>query len=241
MDRSTIMVVLITLVGSAVLSGCTAAAHPQGSAKDVQPPADQAASEWAADAELVTIVGLEGAWTGGASGHASTRSWHGENHGGTSYSFTASARSDQHVGDGACQMWVLRYISPSLDRALDVVVDGNGTVVAQDEGAIDDDDVPLGEYAVNSDAAVAAALGASPSLDAAVKNGSGLLLVLDRDGETEHPVWIVMAGSGGGGFAIIDAVTGEVVFAMDEDWQGGYSGYQTGGYPAAGGGHGAGA
>lgn len=259
MDRSIILIVLTTLVGSVVLSGCTAQALPQATAQEVRSPADEAAHAWAPDAKLVTIAGLEGRWAGGMQAHAS---WHGQE---------SQAKSDAHVGDGRCEFWVFRYASSSQDLAYEVVVDRDGKLIGAEEDERDEDDVPLGAYNVGSDAAASKAREASDGIrEAESRSNGGSVLVLDRDDDHENPVWVVMAGAQDseegwiGGMVVIDAVTGEVLAEMDfSDWggswgswgswgtygghgsgtygTGGSSGHDPGSYGPATTGHGAGA
>lgn len=207
---------ILALASLLVLAGCLGAAQG-ATARGSLSPADQAAGAWDPGAELARIVGVEGtfgfAWMGGFagawSGHAA---WWG---GGATH-WERSAE-DPRVGDGRCEVWVYRYVAPNRDEAFVVVVDRNGTVVRQGPDEREDDDVPVGEWRIDSDRALAIAKEANQGL----REGLGgqrfsVVEVLGREPARERGAWLVAGGGGGpggggGGFVLLDAVSGEVL------------------------------
>ena len=59
MDRALPLLLLAALTAP-MMAGCTAQAGAVASADEIRPGADEAARAWAADARLVTLVGVEG-------------------------------------------------------------------------------------------------------------------------------------------------------------------------------------
>ncbi len=233
MDRTAILLTLC-LASAAVLAGCTAQAMPSGTAMATQPPADEAASQWAADAQLVGILGVEGAWSGSSFGGYSD---HGQ---GDFYSYSGN----DHKIDGRCEIWAYLYLSESKNMVLTVAVDAEGNVVDKEEEAADDE-VPVGAYSVNSDEAIRIALDASEQLAASQDHENHhAMLALGRDDTDEPALWMVTGGGYDdgdyvGAMVLIDATDGSVLMAQDfggDAWGSygdAYSGY--GGYGGYGG------
>ncbi len=209
MDRKTILNVLIAIALALTLSGCTASAFPQSTAEEVKPSADQHAASWASDARLVAIAGIEGSWSG----------QYGD------YGFGFDGHEDRAVSDtktdGRSELWVFRYISLTKQMTYNVVVDANGKLLGSEEDEIEDDDVPLGSYSVESDEAVRIAMDHSQELaESQSRSNHGSVSVLGQDADS-GPIWAIVGGAPDsqkgyiGGVVILDARSGQVLFSYD--------------------------
>lgn len=209
--------IALTLVCALALafSGCLTASA--ATAKEHQGQAtDDAQTEWASDAELVGIFGMEGTnegWDEGPWGAGEDQS---EN-------YFAEAEDDDEVGDGRAEVWAYGYQADTKpDEFYIVFFDKDGDRQGDMTIPAEDDMLPIGDYDVNSDEAVEKAKEAEDGIQAALDSENHFMVVfLAKHEDHPNPVWSVMAGGGGqsgdgsfgggGGFAVVDAVTGEVL------------------------------
>lgn len=206
---SLVCVVALALSGCLTASAATAKEH-QGKATD------EAQSEWAADAQLVGIFGMEGTNQGWEEGPWSA----GEDQ---SKNYFASAEDDDDVGDGRSEVWAYGYQADSKpDEFFIVFFDKDGDRQGDMTVPAEDDMLPIGDYELNSDEAVDKAKEAEDGIETALETENHFMVVfLAKAEDHPNPVWSVMAGGGGqsddgsygggGGFAVVDAVTGEVL------------------------------
>jgi hypothetical protein len=206
---------------SLALAGCLASA---ATAQSVQPDADAYAQSWDADARLVAIIGLEGRSAELASMGLDWMSDEDEH--------WERAEADPEPGNGQAEVWVFSYHG-SEDRALHVVLDGKGEILDAFEEARLTDLLPVGDYQVDSDEAMSIAMSENEGLqDARERDSFGVMSMLARPMEDYDPTWVIMGGFGdfregaGGGFVVIDAMTGEVLFSHGgfRSWQSGWDG-----------------
>lgn len=209
------VVAAIVCVASLVFAGCLTASA--ATAKEHQGKAtDDAQSEWASDAEIVGIFGMEG--TNQRWGEGPWRAGEDE-----SANYFADAQDDDEVGDGRSEVWAYGYRSDSKpDEFFIVFYDKDGDRKGEITVPADDDLLPIGDYDVNSDEAVDKAKDAEDGIESALGSEHHfMVVVLVRSDDRPNPVWSVMAGGGGqsgedsfggaSGFAVVDAVTGEVL------------------------------
>lgn len=206
---SLVCVVALALSGCLTASAATAKEH-QGKATD------NAQSEWASDAQLVGIFGMEGTNQGWEEGPWNAGEDKSEN-------YFASAEDDEDVGDGRSEVWAYGYRADSKpDEFFIVFYDKDGERQGDMTVPAEDDMLPIGDYDVNSDEAVDKAKDAEGGIESALEAENHFMVVfLANSDDHPNPVWSVMAGgggqsgdgsySGGGGFAVVDAVTGEVL------------------------------
>lgn len=218
------------LLMSTLLAGCTAPGFGGGSAtaSSLEPQARSEARDWDSDAELVAIIGVEGALgedqmddMGGWGDEAAIRA------------LLQRAASDDNIGDGKCEFWAYLYQAAGQDQMVVVVVNrtGGDPWVIEFPKDEDNDQMPIGDYDVDSDEALKIAKEASEGLrDGLARDNAGVMAALGRDESHPNPAWVIMAGGGddqGGdmGFVIVDAKTGEVIaqFGWD-DMMGGMDG-----------------
>lgn len=233
-NRSIMLAAL--LLAAPVLAGCIGSA--QATAMEEQDTAEDLAQDWDDDVQLVSIVGLEGNFPGGAWAGMGDWDWDWDwdwDHArpGPSADAQASytvqqssagsgdywerAADDDDVGDGKCELWAYRFISPNKPgQAYVVVVDRDGELVHQGIEDKDGDDVPLGAWEIDSDEAADIALDANEGLRQGTSSEHyGIILVLGHDEDRGNAVWFIAGGGGdssggGGGMVILDGVTGEV-------------------------------
>ncbi len=206
---SLVCVVALALSGCLTASAATAKEH-QGKATD------EAQSEWAADAQLVGIFGMEGTNQGWEEGPWGAGEDQSEN-------YFASAEDDEDVGDGRSEVWAYGYQADSKpDEFYIVFFDKDGDRQGDMTVPAEDDMLPIGDYDLNSDEAVDKAKAAEDGIESALETENHFMVVfLAKADDHPNPVWSVMAGGGGqsddgsygggGGFAVVDAVTGEVL------------------------------
>jgi hypothetical protein len=202
------------------LAGCLGSAQA-ATAQQEESQARDEAQTWADDAELASVVGIEGAFVAGftAFGAGSADHWD-------------RANEDDDIGDGRCKVWKYTFVSESKpDEAYFVVVDHEGEIV--DSGTEDrDDQGPIGEWSFDSDEALDTAKDANEGLERGTSSENyGLVIVLDDDEDYENPTWFVAGGGGdssggGGGVVVVDAVTGDVLSSS--------GGYGSGDYGSGG-------
>ncbi len=208
-------ILAIVLVAGPMLGGCLGTA--QATAMEEQPTAEDRAQQWAADAELVAIIGVEGTFPA-YGGHADQEA-----------SYWSRAAEDDELGDGHCEIWAYRFVSEQRpDQVFTVVVDKDGEVIDTSTGD-GGDDRPIGSYEIDSDEAAEIAFEANQGLaEGTSKEHYGLVLNLAQDDDHANPVWTIAGGGGdgtggGGGVVVIDAATGEILSN-----HGGYSSGGTG-------------
>lgn len=210
----------LAAAASLLLAGCVGTA--QATAMSTRTPADDAAKRWDPNAELVAVVGMEGSW-GSSSGNP-FGAWTSS---GTSASDWSRSSQDGKVGDGRCETWMYRYVSPTKSGAYVVIVDRDGKVTKEGPDKRKSDDVALGAWQVDSDRALEAAKNANAGLKQGVESANfGFVSILHRDDDYTNAVWLIAGGGGdstggGGGMAIVDAVNGAVLSS-----RGGYSGME---------------
>ncbi len=138
---SLVCVVALALSGCLTASAATAKEH-QGKATD------EAQSDWAADAQLVGIFGMEGTNQGWEEGPWSAGEDQSEN-------YFASAEEDDDVGDGRSEVWAYGYQAESKpDEFFIVFFDKDGDRQGDMTVPAEDDMLPIGDYDLNSDEAV---------------------------------------------------------------------------------------
>lgn len=199
----------VLFLAAPLLAGCVGSASA-ASAREWQSPADEAAQEWDADAQLVNVIGVEGTFPVQLA--AMLFDFH-ESAGEADWN---DAQEDDEVGDGKARLWLYRYVAPEKDAAYLVVVAKNKVIhEAEDERRADD--TPVGEWVLDSDAALDVALGHNEALSAGVERERyGIGAILTRESADATPTWLV-AGLGadlngaGGGFVLIDATSGDII------------------------------
>lgn len=197
------------LVSASVLAGCVGTAA--ASAAELRTDADDAARAWSADAQLAQAVGIEGTFP-----MAMMLAAMGA--GGVDSGSESAAKEDEKVGDGLCQAWVYRYVSATKpDEAFVVIVGSDGDILQQSAEARGEDDEPLGQWTLDSDAAVEKALAVNEGLRTGLGSERyGFASILGQHEGAPGPAWLIVGGGGssaggGGGFVLIDAVNGVVL------------------------------
>lgn len=215
---------LAALLSATVLAGCIGSAA--ATAMETRSQADAAAERWSPDARLAQVVGVEGSLNLAAI--ASYMSGAGQYSGGD----YERAQSDETIGDGRAEVWGYRYVSPAKPLAYVVLVDREGNILKETEETRGSDfGTPVGEWSVDSDAALAIAKEANEALRSGVTaENFGFVSLLRQDDAAANPTWLIAGGGGsldgaGGGFVEIDAVTGKVLksdggFFTPQDWAG---------------------
>ncbi len=167
-----------------------------------------AAREWDQGAELTRVIGFEGVnWAELVEGFSY----------GAVDEATSRSANDDEVGDGHSEIWIYRFASTGKPEAYSVVIDGDGDVLSKEPEELDDGDIPVEEWTIDSDEAAEIATDRNPHLRrGAEAENAGIVLILQRDSATGNATWKVAGGGGdsrggGGGEVIVDAVTGEVV------------------------------
>lgn len=220
------------------LAGCIGTA--QASAMEMRDPAQDLAEDWDSQATLVGVLGLEGGgglmgflqedgwddWSWDWDGHTSHHAGDGAFHVQSSDDHWARAADDDSIGDGKCEVWAYRFISPSQPGKVYVVVlDRDGELLHDEVDDRESQDEPLGNWEIDSDEAAEIALDVNEGLRRGTNSEHyGIMLALGQDEEYASPTWFIAGGGGdasggGGGFVVIDAVTGEVRMS-----QGGFGG-----------------
>lgn len=200
-----------------LLAGCSGDL-PQATALDVLPVAEGRAVAWDSKAQLLTVVGMEGAFPAAGAPF----SQHGQGSTRSPPPYWERMSEDPRVGDGRCEFWILRYGSPPLGQVLRLVVGRDGNVLEQEYADFQADEQPVGEWRVDSDAAVRIAKNANPNLRTGVESENFfLVMVLHRESGDANARWTVGGGGGdpsggGGGQVEVDATTGEVLKTKDE-------------------------
>jgi hypothetical protein len=224
------MLLAAVAIASTALAGCFLGSAAAGTAKAEESTAtDHAKDEWASDAQLVAVIGFEGQSDGEAGFDFPADDE-------KAAQFFAKANQDDNVGDGKAEVWAYAYMAGSKsDQVYVVFVERDGTVLGADEYPAEDmDDLrPIGEYEVNSDEALRIAKEEDEGLRNGLESGNygvvmGLAYPASDDFETQNAVWFVAGGGGDmeggdGGFVVLDAVTGAVIFSssMFADGMGG--------------------
>lgn len=202
--RLPLLVAALSLAALPALAGCIGSAQA-ASAKENLGAADAAAKAWDPDAQLAQVVGVEGTFASlvGAIGMGSSQDF-------------SQASDDENVGDGLAEIWAYRYLAPTKAKSFVVVLDKAGTILRESEEQKRDDDLVLGAWSVDSDAALEKAV--AVNADLAKGLGSryfGTVAVLHQ--QEGGAVWLVAGGGGdiatggGGGQVVIDAVSGKVL------------------------------
>lgn len=214
------------------LSGCTGAAAAGTAAAGEDTANSTAENDFASDAALVAIVGVEGAgwddwdetpWDGG-----------GQTGQKVNECFQKAADAGE-VGDGVAELWAYAYVADSKPGMAHLVfVSKAGDVICSESieahDADFDDFLPITKWEVNSDEAVEAALAESESLRNGLSSENYALMQAlihpKSDGENqpfsfEDPIWFIAGGGGdssggSGGFAMVNAMSGEVMFTSDD-------------------------
>lgn len=198
------LILATLLLLAPALSGCTASAAPLASAKELEPDAEERALDWAADARLVAIVGIEGEYRG--------------DHRDDVHDDATHEAADDARMDGRLERWMYRYVSDQQNASYLVIMDENGTVVHEGEVAWDGGHA-IGDYAVDSDEAIDIARETNQGFAAGLEGDKrGVFLRLHQDEPDENPRWTLIGGSADGewsaGIVVVDAVTGEVHFEL---------------------------
>ncbi|HWH08025.1 MAG TPA: hypothetical protein VNX21_02425, partial [Candidatus Thermoplasmatota archaeon] len=198
--RSTLILATLALLGTA-LTGCIApgltqnSSDVEASALQVAPAADAAAQSWVPGAKLVAVFALEAA----------------EAH--------DPMPADATPGNGRAPLWSFAYVAPDgTPRAFLAFADGlvlteNETYGAEQYAS---DATPLQPIAVDSDAALATAA-LDPTFGPALRGENVTLAqgVADMEGVTG---WYFAAVSdAGSAIAVVDAVTGDLLWAHPFD------------------------
>ncbi len=214
-------VIVSLLLAAPVLAGCIGSASA-ATAKGELSTAEQEAQGWASDAELASIVGVEGPFVGDWDGPYDDWAAPSGEHRGAAY--WSATESDDQVGDGRCAVWLYVFIADSKPgEQFGVAVDEDGEVLATETDEREEDLVPVGEWRIDSDEAMERAMDRSDRLqEARESDDHSLVMALGREDPEENAAWVIVAfghneEGGAFAFAIVDAVTGQA-FAFDDSW-----------------------
>lgn len=204
------------LLLATALAGCTSA---QATASQLQAQADERASDWDDEPELLLIVGTEGniamqSMMGaygfeGADAPAVQEA--------AAQDFWDRVEDDPEPGDGKGELWLYVYRNAEGTNHLLVVVDRDRKIIYEDETDGTDLGYAVGTYNIDSDQAVTIAMEANEHLgDAMEADNFGFVIALMREAPQDNPFWIVAGGGGGpegggGGYVKLDAKSGDVL------------------------------
>lgn len=204
-----VVLLAAVLLATPVLAGCVGGAEA-ATAQQEQSTAEDHAQDWAADATLVGIVGVEGNVFNQQMGQGMMET-------ACEGDYWDRAQEDGDVGDGYSEFWVYIFDSEEKSGLRAIALDANGELVQECTNEDTDGMMPVGEWSVDSDEATETAIEANEGLAKGLESDyHGLAMILLNDPQHENAVWRIAGGGGdasggGGGFAVVDAVTGEVL------------------------------
>lgn len=202
-------------------TGCIGAMGSTSTGMTMEDPADERAQAWDAQASLVGVYGAEadqrhhqkGSGPYGPAGPGPQQ-------------VAAFNSSWGPVGDGQAPAWV--YMYEAGDEGLIVVVDGNGTVIDEEETNASNQ-TPLQGWNVDSTDAVRT-LQANDE-DWARADPSTAMYGLMQESSDEDPFWFVaIMGEGLSAFGMVNATTGAYVESFTFDMGSGWGSWDTGGW-----------
>lgn len=216
-DRAPSWALLGTLMMAAVaLAGCIGAMGATSTGMTMEDPAEERAQAWDEGASLVGVYAAEGAHDASSSGP------YGSPPPGSAHADAFNA-SWGEVGDGQAPAWAYAY--EAGDRGLVIVVDGNGTVIDEEETDAFNQ-TPIQGWNVDSMDAIAVLEDHDDTW--AQANPDMAMYGLMQEDPSEDPVWFmaIMTQHGTSGFGMVNATTGAYIHSNTFDMHGGWGSWE---------------